>query len=234
MRWYLKKLRSWPLRLTSWLFSHQTAEKALFCLFAIPVVIAIAGSRQTMWIWFSQHLWIVVLLFLVWLIFRLSTFVEIIPTFRDTLWRRHTGEDFQNLTVDQERAVVNSRPRIDNKIGETLISIMGRITDRQINKARGILPFNSVLLAILAYEKDHLNQTNSLVLIALLSLSSLCCLFMFPVKWTRSDPSTSISKEFDGLVRIARQRSMLIECAIEASAAALIMVALAIAAIVIA
>ena len=170
----------------------------------------------------SQQLAIIVIFFVVVLAFRLWKFRTSPSTeFRDALWRRYTGEDYVPLTVKEERALIDGRLRIDVQNADRLIAHMDRIVDRQINKARGILPFNSVLLAILAYEKDHLTQAASLFLVITLAISSLCCLFMFPVQWS-SDAYTSFSKELDAAVKLARSRSIYIECAIWTSVVALI------------
>ncbi len=168
-----------------------------------------------------QRLLIIVAFFVVVLAFRLWRF-WITPSgeFRDTLWRRYTGRDYERLTGEEERALTGGRPRIDVQNADRLIAHMDRVVDRQINKARGILSFNSVLLAILIYEKDHLSQTISLFLVLTLAISSLCCLFMFPVQWT-SDHYTSFSKELDASVKLARS-SIYIECAVWTSAMALV------------
>lgn len=82
--------------------------------------------------------------------------------------------------------------------GDMPVAAMDRIVDRQINKARGILPFNSLLMAIITFENSALLRLSDHVLkvkISLLqtavlyglALSSILLLELFWVHWGKID-----------------------------------------------
>lgn len=84
----------------------------------------------------------------------------------------------------------------DRTGGDRLISYAERIIDRQINKARGILPFNSIVIAAFGFERGEIDEGLTvlnnvdvrfmLVLaMALLALSSLLCLGLMLVRLAR-------------------------------------------------
>ena len=62
---------------------------------------------------------------------------------RNVLWLRYTDKKYDVLDHEAE-------------MQEEIDTSLDRIVDRHINKARGILPFNSILLAVFAFERDHL------------------------------------------------------------------------------
>jgi hypothetical protein len=76
---------------------------------------------------------------------------------------------------------------------EPMITYLDRVVDRQINKARGILPFNSVIIAVFSIERSRLTAPQvawhiDLIamlwfVIALLAISSFLCLSLFLVRW---------------------------------------------------
>jgi hypothetical protein len=171
---------------------------------------------------------LIAVIFLLLLIYRLLKFVGSTPTteFRKALWYRYTGLDDKVLTAPEERAE-RATPqggtvaRVPMQDADRAIGYIDRVMDRQINKARGILPFNSILLAILSFGSVHLGDTKWLVAV-LLVVSSLFCLAMFPVQWAKgSEPYSSFSKELADSVETARRRSIFIEIAIWTSMAAL-------------
>jgi hypothetical protein len=161
--------------------------------------------------------------------YRLWKFVGSTPTtdFRKALWYRYTGLDYSALTAQEERAERSTPqggtvPRVPMQDADRAIAYIDRVMDRQINKARGILPFNSILLAILSFGSVHLGDAKWLVA-GLLVVSSLFCFLMFPVQWAKgSEPYSSFSKELADSVETARWRSIFIEIAIWTSAAALV------------
>jgi hypothetical protein len=51
----------------------------------------------------------------------------------------------------------------DEEIADRLISYLDRLVDRHINKARGILPFNSILLAVFTFEANRFRSPVSVV-----------------------------------------------------------------------
>src|SRR5262245_65187545 len=84
------------------------------------------------------------------------------------------------------------------EIADRLISYLDRVVDRHINKARGILPFNSILLAVFTFEANRFASARPYLLspITGLLVSSALCLSMFLVYWQR-DVYASWSSELD-------------------------------------
>ncbi|SRR5258708_1903070 len=141
---------------------------------------------------------------------------------RNVLWNRYLNQPFP--TYDPTTA--SSRQEVDRLIG-----YLERVVDRQINKARGILPFNSIIIAAFSFERTHLPPAltishldiNALLLatMALLVISSALCLILFLVRW-----GTSADYEFEAEVRntvgLVRGRSKVLEFATVLSFIALV------------
>lgn len=97
-----------------------------------------------------------------------------------------------------------------------------RVVDRQINKARGILPFNSILIATLSLEnRNGVDPATSYILeylsypiIAGLFLSSILLLELFWVHWGKKSEYENFKAEvITGLV-MARDRSTILDMSI--------------------
>jgi hypothetical protein len=123
---------------------------------------------------------------------------HLIKEFRNVLWERYAREKKLN----------------DEDIADRLISYLDRLVDRHINKARGILPFNSILLAVFTFEANRFASARPYLLspITGLLVSSALCLSMFLVYWQR-DVYTSWSSEVDFSVQKVIKTSIKIEWA---------------------
>ena len=126
------------------------------------------------------------------------------------------------------KTTINGREQADPKGYESLISYLERIVDRQINKARGVLPFNSVIIAALGIERSLLTPPLEVAgldvdwmlwyVIALLVISSVLCLNLFLVVW---GPSYDFQGEVDNTAGLILSRSRTIELATILSLASL-------------
>src|SRR5215469_6390602 len=109
---------------------------------------------------------------------------------KGVVWRRYVPNDNNVAVQDADRA-----------IGYT-----ERIVDRQINKARGILPFNSIVIAVFSFERTRLPSElhiwnlniNGLIIfvMALLAVSSIFCLLLMLVNWPTRSALQSFGTEF--------------------------------------
>lgn len=102
-----------------------------------------------------------------------------------------------------------------------------RVVDRQINKARGILPFNSIFIAALSLENRsgvdpatlHILEYLAYPIIAGLFVSSILLLELFWVHWGKESEYKDFKEEVvTGLV-MARDRSAILDMSITLSIA---------------
>ena len=123
---------------------------------------------------------------------------RLIKEFRNVWWVRYARE----------------KKLDDEEIADRLISYLDRLVDRHINKARGILPFNSILLAVFTFEANRFASARPYLLspITGLLVSSVLCLSMFFVYWQR-DVYASWSSEVDFSVQKVIKTSIKIEWA---------------------
>ena len=147
---------------------------------------------------------------------------------KDILWKRSTGDD---PAEDNAASIQN---------GDRAVAYADRIIDRQINKARGILPFNSIIMAALSIERsripapglnDLLSWTSIVnywiptgcffVIVVILGLSSWYCLLLFLVRWAPSDEYTNFRAEFYRTFDLINKRSRRIQLATVLSATSL-------------
>jgi hypothetical protein len=144
---------------------------------------------------------------------------------RNNLWSRYLEQAFPTNGLALKGAKIHDADR--------LLSYLERVVDRQINKARGILPFNSVILTFLSIERRNIpytpQDTNQLHLAMLgalfavmigLALSSMLCLIIFLVRW-KGNYST-FSGQVALTLALIRKRSSLIEWATVISGVCLI------------
>lgn len=139
--------------------------------------------------------------------------------FKNIIWNRYNvGPDVQN----KDRAIAYAE----------------RIIDRQINKARGILPFNSILLVIIGPARNGIAQWSAtatatsyflmktlwIVTIIDLSLSSILLLEIFTVFWGSIDVYKEWEEEISTSIRLSRNRSVVLDMAILLSALCVISV----------
>jgi len=155
--------------------------------------------------------------------------VDEIKKFEQALWARY-GLPMPTPFVVQDSDGVTD----DSKRGQAdrLIAHIDRIIDRQINKARGILPFNSILLALLGFGKGHFAEFTFpllvLTFLGLLASSFICLLRMFMIEYQGNETYKSFLREFDNAVKLARRRATEIEWATTLSACSLLSAAIAV------
>ena len=167
---------------------------------------------------------------LVWSVIATLRFPGVVATntLRDNLWRRYLDKAYPNYVANDP----NDRTGADR-----LVSYAERIIDRQINKARGILPFNSIVIAAFGFERGQIDQSLTvlnnvdvrfmLVLaMALLALSSLLCLVLMLVRYGPLASYAVFAAEIQSTIHLIRQRSVVLEVAIICSIVALVVGAL--------
>jgi hypothetical protein len=117
--------------------------------------------------------------------------------------------------------------------GDRVVAYVERIVDRQINKGRGILPFNSILMSFLAFEAQrHIQISDQLLLdnvrnlhpwiLAALAISSVLLLELFWVRWSKRRIYTSFSEELTSACVLVRDRSLVLDVAIILSLASVV------------
>jgi len=150
--------------------------------------------------------------------------------FRDDLWNRYLGKQFPLYD-----------PATDIQNADRLLTYTERLIDRQINKARGILPFNSLIMAFLALQRFNLvaalTQTPGsipldvayfllLTALAVLFASSLFCLYLFLFHWGSRAEYETFEAEILGSVTIIRARALIIQSATALAALGLVLAAI--------
>lgn len=146
---------------------------------------------------------------------------------KNDLWNRYIGNPFPQYNA------ANDRQNADRALTYT-----ERIVDRQINKARGILPFNSLIMAFLALQRNNIASALAqapgsislgvayfLLVIALTALfaSSLFCLYLFLVHWGSNAEYRTFEAEISSSVTVIRSRSLIIRMATALAALGLVL-----------
>jgi hypothetical protein len=110
--------------------------------------------------------------------------------------------------------------------GDRAIAYVERVIDRQINKLRGVLSFDALIIAFLSIERTRLPAaqagadfaTSCLFLIAvvlvLLVASSVMCLDLLRVRWPPPDNFTDFASEHRTTVKLVAERTRTIERAV--------------------
>jgi hypothetical protein len=143
---------------------------------------------------------------------------------KNGIWQRYTKDDFPSTAP----GVKNQKDGAD-----AAISYAERVIDRQINKARGILPFNSIVIAAFGLERTKLQaghevlfnvNITSLLLFAMfgLAVSSVLCLALFFVRWAKSETYGFFHYELESTLDVLLKRSKIIEVATIISLSSLI------------
>jgi hypothetical protein len=142
-----------------------------------------------------------------------------LSAFTNIIWDRYNNHTLESNVIPNKDRVI--------AYGE-------RIIDRQINKARGILPFNSILLVIvgparngiLLWEGTDISGTLLRILwagtIFDLMLSSILLLEIFTVFWGSMDIYREWKNEITTSFRLSRNRSVILDVAILLSATCVI------------
>jgi hypothetical protein len=151
---------------------------------------------------------------------------EQVKNYRETVWNRGTVDGAK----ERDATFVQS--------GDRLVAYADRIVDRQINKARGILPFNSIIMTVLSIERSRLQVPNDVqtwisiipywlptgvffVILVALGISSGLCLMLFLVHWGPNDGYATFRDEFDRTLDLISRRSIKIQWATVLSEACL-------------
>ena len=141
--------------------------------------------------------------------------------FKKNLWKKYFNLDYSNLPD------LSTAPNDRWQQSDRLLTYLERVVDRTINKARGVLPFNSLIMALMSIEKNRLHVVFSItnlwdswtivyfyaVLIGL-AISSYKCLELFLVRFGPIDDYGKIKEEVDGTVDVIRSRSITLEWAV--------------------
>jgi hypothetical protein len=120
----------------------------------------------------------------------------------------------------------------DNGDGDRAVAYVDRIIDRQINKARGILPFNSILMTFLSFEATrHLTLSDKVILgliqelhpwiLISLAISSVLMLELFWSHWGPADTYKSFTNDLTSGCLVARDRAVILDVAIILSVASI-------------
>jgi hypothetical protein len=139
--------------------------------------------------------------------------------FRDHIWKRYTLLDVG----------VNPQRPEDIQNADRAILYLERVIDRMINKARGILPFNTIVITLVSIELSRANQSTlvhifdglSLSLFSvceislfLLTISSIILMTLFWVNFGEVDHVETFSKEAEETVYIIRRRAIRLQIAV--------------------
>lgn len=162
------------------------------------------------------------------------------------IWKRYTGEpdiyglvspaatvEFNSEALKQFPEIMQTAAKRENNAREEgkreaqsiqnkdrALAYAERIIDRLINKARGLLPFNSILIALLAAATKYFKLEGGLfeaivgLSFVLLLLSSFLTLALYVVHWAEPKEFECFNSEFKGTIEIARSRSRTLQAAI--------------------
>ena len=108
-----------------------------------------------------------------------------------------------------EAAILN---RFPGPAIEQAVVYADRITDRQINKARGLLSFNSVLFAVFAFHPDTFVMRPFGTLLTL--VSSLMLVLLMYVSWAPAKDFVSAETDFRNSCRVCYRRAWILTVAI--------------------
>jgi hypothetical protein len=130
---------------------------------------------------------------------------ETVNLFRNHIWKRYTDKEYpESAGVDVQNI-------------DRASAYMERVIDRLLNKARGILPFNSILLVIvIAIMNSGLEKPDWLIntTLAILLGSSIMALLTFLVHWGDVNHYGKIENEFDTTTRIIWIRSFMLQISV--------------------
>ena len=107
----------------------------------------------------------------------------------------------------------------DPGFGDSAVAYVDRIVDRQVNKVRGILSFDGLMLTFLGLisrsgtriDITARHPFSVLVLMGMLIAASGMCLFQFRARWGDIADFKTFSGEIASTLNVARRRSFWIE-----------------------
>lgn len=153
-------------------------------------------------------------------------------SFAENIWQRYTkAPETTRVQPDSDDSDIKEKSAVDKPAAAPIdgspnradadraLSYLERVIDRTVNKARGILPFNSVLLTILGLQLSNsplpaaLNWSHVLGITAagLLILSCLLLLSIFWVHWGVESDYADFRNEFNSTASLIRDRSAVLQ-----------------------
>lgn len=145
--------------------------------------------------------------------------------FGKALWERYTGGKPADLRAIEEAA--------NDPQQAGALTYLERVIDRQLNKCRGILSFDGLLLASVKMWADKLPNNSgmghSLAVFALglaaffLLASSIVMLDLLWVHWGASDDYKTYGREVVASIKVCEHRSRLISCSVVLSVGAVVL-----------
>lgn len=155
-----------------------------------------------------------------------------LANFQNAIWERGTPKSKHTPQDERDPAFMACADRV--------VAYADRLVDRQINKARGILPFNSLIMTIFSFERSHISvslpkeswsydslflywmPTSAFIIILLiLGTSSWLCLDLFFVHWRKENQYQTFRQEAEATIRLFNARAINIQWAIVLSEASL-------------
>jgi hypothetical protein len=148
------------------------------------------------------------------------------------VWERNSPN--QKVAADVKTALWTRYRGTDPKDGDRAVAYAERVVDRQINKLRGVLSFDALIMAFLSLERARIPAVQHhwdlpswellllTVAILLLALSSCLCLRVFRVHWGATDAYEEFEKELTQIVQLVADRSAAVARAVSLSIIALI------------
>ena len=101
--------------------------------------------------------------------------------------------------------------------GDRAVAYADRIIDRQLNKARGVLTFDSILVA-----SSKIGSTTDRLTMGMAALSALICLVLLWVYWGSPSQYQSYLSEVSETIPTIRKRTFILAAAIALAIAATI------------
>jgi hypothetical protein len=133
---------------------------------------------------------------------------------KNGLWNRSLNKAYPTFDANDDK---------DRAAADRVIGYVERVIDRQINKARGILPFNSLVIAAFGFERTKLTphlqihnvDINVMLLfaMALLAASGIICLWLMLVRFGAAADYGSYTTELTGSLGVIKKRAVLLEIA---------------------
>ncbi len=204
-------------------------------IIALFVIAGLTGA-YVLWVWGVP--WNLIWIIIPWLAIPGIVSITFTVGKKRTAWFKD-AEAHENFRNDLWRRAVpdNGNPTYQTS-ADRAVAHADRLVDRQINKVRGILPFNSIIMTVLGLERyrlsPHLLSVNPwgeiiywlptsafLIVLILLGMSSMYCLELFRVNWNKNPGYGNFRDEFNSTVNLFNARCVSVTWAIVLSEASL-------------
>lgn len=129
-----------------------------------------------------------------------------------TIWGRYTG------TADRDVASPTAADAPDVETADRALAYFERVVDRQVNKVRGVLAFDGIL--IVAIRTSYPDKQHALELMVMNSgmafvwISTFICLFLLFVRWPDMSAYAAFRTETVRTIKVLRDRTILIQSAV--------------------